>query len=255
MKKTKLWSLLCISHQWCAPKFSRLLFCPCSNSSIFMRISRVVLYLTDKPTHRGQTEQQRQLTSDCLSLPTMPQLPGGEADPGTACASHNSLPERGVPCKISKHIKKQGRKFTQHFAYSKKTIKVWKAWNAFGFWRWWCRTSHRHAPVHSQACRWVVVESVQNLRTQLLQVFMQVLALQLDTQLHGLQQQRGTSANAVKLLHTHEAPRFPLETQKCKIASAVLSDTGIWRYLTEDSVFCGSSFISAHVYSACITGL
>lgn len=36
----------------------------------------------------------------------MPQLPGGEADPGTACASHNSLLERGVPCKISKHIKK-----------------------------------------------------------------------------------------------------------------------------------------------------
>lgn len=89
-----------------------------------MRISRVVLYLTDKPTHSGQTEQQRQLTSDCLSLPTMPQLPGGEADPGTACASHNSLPERGVPCKISKHIKKNREENSLNTFYiTKKRLK------------------------------------------------------------------------------------------------------------------------------------
>lgn len=39
-------------------------------------------------------------------------------------------------------------------------------------------------PVNSQTCCRVVVESVQNLRTQLFEVLMQVLALQLDMQLH-----------------------------------------------------------------------
>lgn len=39
-------------------------------------------------------------------------------------------------------------------------------------------------PVHSQARGWVVVEPIQNLRTQLSEVLVQVLALQLDVQLH-----------------------------------------------------------------------
>lgn len=41
-------------------------------------------------------------------------------------------------------------------------------------------------PVDSQACCWMVVQSVQNIWTQLSQVFMQILALQHDTQLHCL---------------------------------------------------------------------
>lgn len=46
------------------------------------------------------------------------------------------------------------------------------------------------APVDSQACCRMVVQSVQDLRAQLSQVFMEVLALQLDTQLHDLPTQR-----------------------------------------------------------------
>lgn len=39
-------------------------------------------------------------------------------------------------------------------------------------------------PVDRQTCGWMVVESVQNLRTQLPEVLVQVLALQLHVQLH-----------------------------------------------------------------------
>lgn len=41
-------------------------------------------------------------------------------------------------------------------------------------------------PVDSEACCWMVVESVQNLRAQLSQILMQILTLQLHTQLHFL---------------------------------------------------------------------
>lgn len=50
-------------------------------------------------------------------------------------------------------------------------------------------------PVDSQTCCWMVVQSVQYLRTQLSQVFVQILALQLDTELHHLPKQTLTSLN------------------------------------------------------------
>lgn len=51
------------------------------------------------------------------------------------------------------------------------------------------KQAHHHfvitnEPVNGETCSWVVVQSVQDVWTQFLQVFMKVLALQLYSELH-----------------------------------------------------------------------
>lgn len=88
----------------------------------------------------------------------MPLQPVVVAGPEKAYASHRFWPEKGVLC--GRIIIKNECVVTD--------FRVNKESKAF-------------VPVDSQTCCRVVVESVQNVRTQLSQIFMQIFALQLDT--------------------------------------------------------------------------
>lgn len=71
-------------------------------------------------------------------------------------------------------------------------------------------TAAASEPVDSQACCWVVVQSVQNLRTQLFQILVQVLTLQLHAQLHVLNTQTHTRTTKVVGTHRDVTTRFNL---------------------------------------------